>query len=191
MILAWRAVDDELALVDRARLGLVAVASGVMLRRLHPPRRLASSATRPSRSPGAEAAGGAAGERRVRDHPPPDELAFMLWALVHIALWGSPRNLIVAGGILVLAWLGSIGQDRKKLDVLGEPVAGLDGADLVRAVRALLDRPGEMERPARGLAGGAARPAACGWPSPGSTRRKCRRSPLLTRLGVTNPVSGE
>lgn len=51
----------------------------------------------------------------------PMNLAFILWALVHIALWGSPRNLIVAGGILILALAGSIGQDRKKLDVVGEP----------------------------------------------------------------------
>jgi uncharacterized membrane protein len=51
----------------------------------------------------------------------PMNVAFILWALVHIALWGSPRNLIVAGGIFVLALLGSIGQDGKKLDVVGEP----------------------------------------------------------------------
>ena len=51
----------------------------------------------------------------------PMNTAFILWALVHLALWGSPRNLIVAGGILVLALLGSIGQDGKKLDVVGEP----------------------------------------------------------------------
>jgi uncharacterized membrane protein len=51
----------------------------------------------------------------------PMNMAFILWALVHIALWGSPRNLIVAGGILILALLGSIGQDGKKLDVVGEP----------------------------------------------------------------------
>ena len=51
----------------------------------------------------------------------PMNMAFILWALVHIGLWGSPRNLIVAGGILVLAVLGSIGQDGKKLDVVGEP----------------------------------------------------------------------
>jgi uncharacterized membrane protein len=48
-------------------------------------------------------------------------MAFILWALTHIALWGSPRNLIVAGGIFVLALLGSIGQDGKKIDVVGEP----------------------------------------------------------------------
>ncbi|MEA3065685.1 MAG: hypothetical protein QOJ27_2137 [Sphingomonadales bacterium] len=51
----------------------------------------------------------------------PMNTAFILWALVHIALWATPRNLIVAGGILVLALLGSIGQDGKKLDVVGEP----------------------------------------------------------------------
>jgi uncharacterized membrane protein len=51
----------------------------------------------------------------------PMNTAFILWALVHIALWGSPRNLIVAGGILVLSVLGSIGQDHKKLNVVGEP----------------------------------------------------------------------
>ncbi len=49
----------------------------------------------------------------------PMNWSFMLWALVHIGLWGSPRNLIVAGGILILAFAGSIGQDRKKLSVLG------------------------------------------------------------------------
>ena len=51
----------------------------------------------------------------------PMNIAFILWALVHIGLWGSPRNLIVAFGIFLLALLGSIGQDRKKLDVIGEP----------------------------------------------------------------------
>lgn len=33
---------------------------------------------------------------------------------------GSPRNLIVAGGILILALFGSVGQDRKKRALLGE-----------------------------------------------------------------------
>ena len=46
--------------------------------------------------------------------------SFILWALVHISLWGSLRNLIVAGGILILALFGSIGQDRKKLAVMGQ-----------------------------------------------------------------------
>lgn len=61
----------------------------------------------------------ASGVFAVTRHPM--NMAFALWALVHIGLWGAPRNLIVAGGILILAVAGSIGQDRKKLDVVGEP----------------------------------------------------------------------
>lgn len=49
----------------------------------------------------------------------PMNWSFMLWALVHASLSGSPRNLIVAAGILVLALFGSIGQDRKKERLLG------------------------------------------------------------------------
>ena len=51
----------------------------------------------------------------------PMNMAFILWALVHIALWGALPNLIVAVGILVLATVGSVGQDHKKLNVVGEP----------------------------------------------------------------------
>jgi uncharacterized membrane protein len=72
---------------------------------------------RPGSKP--RAARPASGIFAVTRHPM--NMAFILWALVHIALWGSPRNLIVAGGIFVLALLGSIGQDGKKLDVVGEP----------------------------------------------------------------------
>ena len=50
----------------------------------------------------------------------PMNWSFMLWALVHISLSGSGRNLIVAGGILVLAFAGSLGQDLKKARLLGE-----------------------------------------------------------------------
>ncbi|HEV2748321.1 MAG TPA: NnrU family protein [Allosphingosinicella sp.] len=50
----------------------------------------------------------------------PMNWAFMLWALVHLSLWGSSRNLIIAAGILILALFGSIGQDRKKLALLGQ-----------------------------------------------------------------------
>ena len=68
----------------------------------------------------------------------PMNSSFMLWALVHISLSGSARNLIVAGGILVLALVGSIGQDRKKRAAARPGLAGLGGADLVRAVRRAL-----------------------------------------------------
>lgn len=50
----------------------------------------------------------------------PMNSSFILWALVHLSLSGSARNLIVAGGILALAVLGSLGQDRKKRAQLGQ-----------------------------------------------------------------------
>lgn len=67
---------------------------------------------------------------RPKDIPPPRGVfaitrhpmnwSFAFWALVHISLSGSPRNLIVASGILILALAGSVGQDRKKARLLGE-----------------------------------------------------------------------
>jgi uncharacterized membrane protein len=50
----------------------------------------------------------------------PMNWSFALWAIAHLAVWGSARNIIVAVGILILAIGGSIGQDRKKLRVVGE-----------------------------------------------------------------------
>ena len=68
---------------------------------------------------------------RVREIPPPKgvfaitrhpmNISFMTWAAVHVSLSGSARNLIVAGGIFLLALLGSIGQDRKKARLIGQP----------------------------------------------------------------------
>jgi uncharacterized membrane protein len=51
----------------------------------------------------------------------PMNWSFILWASVHISLVGDPRNLVVAGGIVILGLFGSIGQDRKKERSLGEP----------------------------------------------------------------------
>ena len=70
--------------------------------------------------PGAEAKAvpEARGVFAITRHPM--NWSFILWALVHISLFGSPRNLIVASGILVLAVAGSIGQDRKKRRLVGE-----------------------------------------------------------------------
>lgn len=62
--------------------------------------------------------GPAVGVFAITRHPM--NWAFALWALVHISLWGSPANLIVASGILILAAAGSIGQDRKKRRLLGK-----------------------------------------------------------------------
>lgn len=50
----------------------------------------------------------------------PMNVSFALWAAVHIISAGDPRNLIVAGGILFLALVGSYGQDRKKETLLGQ-----------------------------------------------------------------------
>ena len=50
----------------------------------------------------------------------PMNWSFMLWALVHVSLWGGERNLIVATGIFILALVGSLGQDRKKRALLGD-----------------------------------------------------------------------
>lgn len=67
---------------------------------------------------------------RPREIPPPKGVfaitrhpmntSFILWALVHAAVWGSERNLIIASGIFILALAGSIGQDRKKEKLLGD-----------------------------------------------------------------------
>lgn len=50
----------------------------------------------------------------------PMNTSFALWAAVHLSLWGTARNIIVAGGILILAVVGSIGQDAKKRAAVGQ-----------------------------------------------------------------------
>ena len=69
--------------------------------------------------PGAQklAAKPARGVFAITRHPM--NWSFALWAVVHLSVYGSPRNLIVAAGILVLALAGSVGQDRKKRAVIG------------------------------------------------------------------------
>lgn len=46
--------------------------------------------------------------------------SFVLWAVVHAALWPTSANLIVSAGIATLALLGAWAQDRKKERLLGE-----------------------------------------------------------------------
>jgi uncharacterized membrane protein len=65
-----------------------------------------------------QAARPATGVFAITRHPM--NWAIILWALVHLSLWWSPRNIIVAVGMLVLAFAGSIGQDRKKRAVVGQ-----------------------------------------------------------------------
>jgi uncharacterized membrane protein len=119
MILAWRAVRNSFPLWE-APAWAGPVASGLTL--LACILLVGSFVRNPAfPHPGAKprAPRQASGVFAVTRHPM--NTAFILWAFAHIVLWGSPRNLIVAGGILVLALAGSIGQDGKKLDTVGEP----------------------------------------------------------------------
>lgn len=118
MIIAWR-TSDETAPLWIAPLWWWQVASAVML--------IASILLAGSLignpafpKPGAKVRpiGAATGVFAITRHPM--NWSFLLWALVHLSLWGGARNLIVAGGILILALLGSIGQDSKKRTLLGE-----------------------------------------------------------------------
>ena len=54
----------------------------------------------------------------------PMNWGFIIWALVHIALSGSPDNLVIASGILVLTFFGSLFQDRKKQGLMGDAWQG-------------------------------------------------------------------
>jgi uncharacterized membrane protein len=71
----------------------------------------------PHPQPKKQAARPATGVFAITRHPM--NWAIILWALVHLSLWWSPRNIIVAAGMLVLAFAGSVGQDRKKRAVIG------------------------------------------------------------------------
>jgi uncharacterized membrane protein len=68
----------------------------------------------------------------------PMNWSFMLWALVHISVYGSPRNLVVSTGILVLAVFGSVGQDRKKRSTLGQSWRDWEGRTSFMPFGALL-----------------------------------------------------
>ena len=118
MILAWRAADGGIPLWS-APYWWWPIAAAIMLAALI---LLVGSFSGNPAFPRGDARprpiGPAKGVFAITRHPM--NWAFALWALVHISLWGSPRNLIVATGILVLAIGGSIGQDRKKRRLLGK-----------------------------------------------------------------------
>lgn len=46
--------------------------------------------------------------------------SFAIWALVHLLLWQTPENRIFAGALLILALVGSLGQDAKKSRLMGD-----------------------------------------------------------------------
>jgi uncharacterized membrane protein len=118
MILAWRSVEDSQP-AWIAPLWWWSVASGLML--LASILLVGSFVRNPAfPHPGArpKAVPLPVGVFAITRHPM--NWSFMLWALVHLSLWGSARNLFVAGGIFILAFAGSIGQDRKKVRLLGD-----------------------------------------------------------------------
>ena len=59
----------------------------------------------------------ATGAFAVTRHPM--MLSIALWALAHVTVWPSPRTLVTAGSMAVLALVGSALQDRKKRAILG------------------------------------------------------------------------
>lgn len=71
------------------------------------------SAPNPALMGGQKARPGVRGVQGITRHPM--MWAFALWAMVHMAMSADSRTLVLAGGILVLALLGSAMQDRKKL----------------------------------------------------------------------------
>ncbi|MBA3677301.1 MAG: MFS transporter [Sphingosinicella sp.] len=118
MIYCWRSVDDSVPYWI-APLWWWPIASAIMLFALI--LLVGSLIKNPAfPHPGAKpkAIRPATGVFAITRHPM--NWSFMLWALVHLSLWGSPRNLIVASAILILALFGSVAQDRKKSERYGE-----------------------------------------------------------------------
>lgn len=119
MVLAWRAVEGREPLWIAplwcwyAGSGLMLFASILLVGSL------VGNPAFPTGGAQVTAIGRPAGVFTITRHPM--NMSFAIWALVHILLWGSPRNLLVAAGILVLALLGSAGQDRKKERLIGGP----------------------------------------------------------------------
>ena len=62
--------------------------------------------------------GGPSGAFRITRHPM--MWAFALWAAVHLMILGEPKSLVFDGAIILLALLGSVGQDAKKAGQMGE-----------------------------------------------------------------------
>jgi uncharacterized membrane protein len=50
--------------------------------------------------------------------------SFAIWAVVHLLLWATPENHVLSTTILVLALVGSAGQDAKKARLMGDSWRG-------------------------------------------------------------------
>ena len=62
--------------------------------------------------------GGPTGTLAITRHPM--MWGFALWAIVHLIAVGTPKALVFDVAVLVLALGGSLGQDRKKSELMGE-----------------------------------------------------------------------
>jgi uncharacterized membrane protein len=62
--------------------------------------------------------GGPTGVFRITRHPM--MWSFAIWAGVHLLVIAAPKALVFDGAIIVLALLGSVGQDKKKSTQMGE-----------------------------------------------------------------------
>lgn len=117
VVVGWRALDDELPIwiapsswwwvADAIMLLASILLIGSFVRNPAFPHPGAAQKARP-----------ATGVFAVTRHPM--NWAFALWAIVHLTLWGSLRNIVVGAGILILAIFGSLGQDRKKERTMGQ-----------------------------------------------------------------------
>ncbi len=117
VVLAYRAVPDG-ALLWNAGDALWALASGLML--AGSVLLLGSFVRNPAMAmPGAEshAAGPVRGVFAITRHPMMWGIA--IWGVVHILVWPTPEQLVLAGAMIVLAIGGAWGQDHKKARLMG------------------------------------------------------------------------
>lgn len=69
----------------------------------------------------------------------PMNWAFMIWAITHFILSGTPLNIVLTVGIFVLTFFGSILQDRKKEGLLGDSWRGWEARTSFLPFGALID----------------------------------------------------
>ncbi len=69
----------------------------------------------------------------------PMNWSFVLWGLVHVAVYPLPANIVVAGAIVVLALVGSALQDRKKAVLQPERWAAWEARTSFLPFAALID----------------------------------------------------
>lgn len=118
MIFAYRAVESAAPLWIAPPWAWWAASGGMLLASILLAGSFASNPAFPHPGASARAIPPPRGVFAITRHPM--NWSFILWASIHISVIGTTRNLIVAGGILVLAVAGSTGQDVKKARLLGD-----------------------------------------------------------------------